>query len=84
MSESEILDITDATTICRSPSVVAAEEDGELIMMNLDQSRYFSLDAIGAVIWGHLEQPLSFAALVDRLADEYEASRSTIVADRLA
>jgi len=83
MSELHNPAISDATIISRSPSVVAAETDGELVMMNMEQSRCFSLDAIGAAVWRHIEMPCSFAELINRLANDYEANRATIVADML-
>lgn len=67
--------------ISRSPSVLAAEVDGEIVMMSIEQGRYFGLDDIGSVIWKRIEQPRSFAALIDALAAEYDADRATIAAD---
>jgi hypothetical protein len=73
--------LTDATMISRSPSVLTAEVDGEVVMMSIEQGRYFGLDDIGSDIWKRLEPPCSFADLIDRLAADYEADRATIVAD---
>jgi Coenzyme PQQ synthesis protein D (PqqD) len=73
--------ITETTTIARSPAVLAAEVDGEIVMMSIEQGRYFGLDDIGSDIWKRIEQPCSFAALVDALAADYEADRGTIAAD---
>src|SRR5262249_60583795 len=73
--------IADATVISRSPSVLTAEVDGEVVMMSIEQGRYFGLDDIGSDIWNRIEPPCSFAALIDRLAADYEADRATIAAD---
>ncbi len=73
--------IADLTMISRSPAVLAAEVDGEIVMMSIEQGRYFGLDDIGSDIWKRIEQPCSFAALVDALAADYEAERGTIAAD---
>lgn len=73
--------IADATIISRSPSVLTAEVEGEIVMMSIEQGRYFGLDDIGSDIWNRIEPPCSFAALVDRLAADYEADRATIAAD---
>lgn len=73
--------IVESTVISRSPSVLAAEVDGEIVMMSIEQGRYFGLDDIGSVIWKRIEQPRSFAALIDALAAEYDADRATIAAD---
>src|SRR5580700_8940161 len=73
--------IADSTIISRSPSVVTAEVDGEIVMMSIEQGRYFGLDDIGSDIWKRIEQPCSFATLIDRLAADYDADRATIAAD---
>jgi hypothetical protein len=73
--------VDSATVISRSPSVLTAEVDGEIVMMSIEQGRYFGLDDIGSDIWKRLEQPCSFATLVDRLAADYDADRATIAAD---
>ena len=74
-------DIVDSTIISRSPSVLTAEVDGEVVMMSIQQGQYFGLDDIGSDIWRRIEPPCSFAALIDGLALDYEADRATILAD---
>jgi hypothetical protein len=73
--------IEDATVISRSPSVLTAEVDGEVVMMSIQHGRYFGLDDIGSDIWRRIEPPCSFAELIDRLAADYDADRATIAAD---
>jgi hypothetical protein len=73
--------IGDATVISRSPSVLTAEVDGEIVMMSIEQGRYFGLDNIGSDIWKRIEPPCSFATLIDGLAADYEADRKTIATD---
>jgi hypothetical protein len=74
-------DIVDSTIISRSPSVLTAEVDGEVVMMSIEQGQYFGLDDIGSDIWKRIERPCSFAALIDGLAVDYDADRATILAD---
>jgi hypothetical protein len=73
--------IADATVISRSPSVLTAEVDGEIVMMSIEHGRYYGLDDIGSDIWRRIEPPCSFAELIDRLAADYDAERTTIAAD---
>jgi hypothetical protein len=73
--------ITGASIVSRSPSVVAAETDGEVMMMSIVHGRYWSLDDVGSEIWRRIEPPCSFDRLVDALAEEYDADRATIAAD---
>src|SRR5947208_13715139 len=80
-SSLEPRDIVEATIIARSPSVLTAEVDGEIVMMSIEQGRYFGLDDIGSDIWKRIEPPCSFVRLVDQLVADYDADRSTIAAD---
>jgi hypothetical protein len=73
--------IGNATVISRSPAVLTAEVDGEIVMMSIEQGRYYGLDDIGSDIWKRIEPPCSFAALIDGLAAAYDADPATIAAD---
>lgn len=74
-------EIGEETVISRSPSVLAAEVEGETVMMSIDQGRYFGLDHIGTDIWKRIEPPCSFGALIEALVAEYDADRATIATD---
>jgi hypothetical protein len=80
-SANAMADIVDSTIISRSPSVLTAEVDGEVVMMSIEQGQYFGLDDIGSDIWKRIEPPCSFAALIDGLTIDYDADRATILAD---
>jgi hypothetical protein len=73
--------ISEATVISRNAGVLTAEVDDEIVMMSIEQGRYFGLDDIGSDIWRRIEAPCSFAALVDGLVVDYDADRATIAAD---
>jgi hypothetical protein len=73
--------IADGTIISRSPAVLAAEVQGEIVMMSIEKGQYFGLDDIGSDIWKRIEPPCSFTALIDGLADAYAADRATITND---
>ena len=73
--------IADITVIARSPTVLAAEVDGEIVMMSIEQGRYYGLDDIASDIWHRIEPACSFGELVDRLVNDYNADRATIARD---
>jgi Coenzyme PQQ synthesis protein D (PqqD) len=73
--------IREATIVSRSPSVLATNVDGEVVIMSIEQGRYIGLDEIGSDIWKRIEPPCSFATLIEGLAADYEADRATIKAD---
>jgi hypothetical protein len=75
--------ITPQTVIARSPSVVTSEVDGEVLMMSIEQGRYFALNEVASDVWQRLESPCSFADLIDGLAASYDAGPAVITADMI-
>jgi len=71
------------TTIARSNEIITAEADDEIVMMSLEQGEYFGLGAIGSRIWALLEQPMTVAALCDRLITLYAVDVETCQRDTL-
>ncbi len=71
------------TTIARSNEIITAEADDEIVMMSLEQGEYFGLGAIGSRIWELLEQPMTVAALCDRLMTLYAVDVETCQRDTL-
>src|SRR5260370_796822 len=70
-----------STRISRSPAIVKAEVDGEIVMMSIERGRYFGLDDIASDIWKRIESACSFDELIDQLVDDYDADRTTIARD---
>jgi len=62
--------------IRRRDDVFTSELDDTLLMLSLEQGRYFSLEGVGPRIWTLLEQPTSSTALIDRLSEEFDVPRA--------
>lgn len=45
-----------AAQVSIAPSVLCRELDGELVLLNVDQGTYFSLNPVGTRIWQLIEQ----------------------------
>jgi hypothetical protein len=73
--------IGEATLIHRTASVLTAEVDKQIVMMDIESGRYLGLDDIGSVIWQRLETPRTFGDLVDSLVEDYDAERAVIAQD---
>ena len=73
--------IGEGTRIHRTASILTAEVDKQMVMMNIESGRYLGLDDIGSVIWQRLETPRAFGELIDSLVAEYDADRSVISDD---
>jgi hypothetical protein len=77
-------DLTPETTVARIGEPLTTTVDGELVMLDPSQGRYFGLDPIGRRIWGMLEQPQSIGALCAALESEYDVSPERCRADVMA
>lgn len=58
----------------RNTDFVFNEVDGELVMMNIDNGAYVSLNESGKSIWMALETPKTEQEIVDILLQEFEVS----------
>ncbi|WP_439507009.1 PqqD family peptide modification chaperone [Sediminibacterium sp.] len=48
----------------------------DMVMMDIEDGTYFSLNKIGMVIWDKLEKNISFSELIQHLIDTYEVERA--------
>jgi len=68
----------------RRADLLAAEVDGEVMLMGIAQGRLFGLDAMGSIIWRRLAARCRVGDLCAELARTYDADPATIEADLLA
>jgi hypothetical protein len=80
-SSRESKSISEDTVIHRTASVLTAEVDKQIVMMDIESGRYLGLDDIGSVIWKRLETPRTLGDLVDSLVEDYDAERAVIAQD---
>ncbi len=59
------------TVVAQTFGVVAADMDGECVMMSVKNGKYYSLDPIGNRIWKLIERPLAVHELITVLLTEY-------------
>ncbi len=61
-----------------NPKIVNATIDGEVIMLNLDRGRYYSLTASGADAWNAIERGATTGEILQEFRARYEASQLEI------
>jgi transposase-like protein len=60
-------------------SQVAQETiDGEVVIINLQSGIYYSLQNVGASIWGLIENGMTIDQTIDSIARQYDGNRSDI------
>lgn len=72
---------TPATTFHVPPHVRSASMDGTLILMEMKTGQYYSLDAVGPLIWRQLSLGRSVAEIEEAVASEYDAADQLIKRD---
>jgi hypothetical protein len=72
-----------STTIVRTADAIATEIDGEIVLINIEDGKYFGLDPVGSEIWRRLESPKRVDALCDELKAHFEGDPDTIERETL-
>jgi hypothetical protein len=60
------------TKYIRNSKTISGRLHDEMVMMDLEQGKYFSLNPVATRIWDLLEKPLTIDEMSDLLIDEYE------------
>lgn len=72
------------TVIAKGKDHVEALADGEVVLMHVEDGRFYSLAGTGRRVWEMLEAPTAIGVLADRLVEEFEVSKEDCVRDLIA
>ncbi|MBX3736134.1 MAG: lasso peptide biosynthesis PqqD family chaperone [Candidatus Didemnitutus sp.] len=72
------------TSVVRSSDQVSGDLDGKVVLLSIENGEYYNMNEVGSRIWALIEQPMTVAALVDRLLGEFEVERATCEREALA
>jgi hypothetical protein len=61
-----------------SPKVVHETIDGETVLLHLDSGNYYSLDGVGADIWGLIDRSVHVSSIIEWVAGRYRGDRGEI------
>ena len=70
-------DIEFSSRVVRSEAIDFTELDDTVVMMDVDDGRYYELDPVGARIWALIESGPRVADVCEALAAEYEVAPKT-------
>jgi len=54
---------------------VSAELEEEVVLLNMNDNKYYGLNGIGAFIWRSIEKSGRVSTIVEDVVDSYEVSR---------
>lgn len=78
------MSFTKESIIERSKEVIASEVENELVMMSLENGKYYGIDSIGGDIWKMVETPKTFGKICEELMKTYAVDESTCEQDVIA
>jgi len=67
--------------LARSAAPLAAELDGETVLMSLEAGRYYGMEGVARRIWALLETPCTAADLAAALSAEFEVTPQQCLED---
>jgi hypothetical protein len=73
--------LTNKTTLKRNPEIISSKIDDEVVMMSIEEGKYFGLDPIGSIIWELLEEPLSLENIIPKLVEEFDVDEEQCFQD---
>lgn len=68
--------INENFSVVQAIDVVAADMDGETVMMRIKSGMYYGLDDIGSRIWDLITTPRQVSQVIDSLMEEYDVGRA--------
>lgn len=69
--------LTDDTLLARTDTVLHADLEDAIVMMNVETGEYYNLNPVGSRIWMLLETPRSLGEICDVLAAEFAVPAQT-------
>lgn len=72
-----------SSVVSQSDKQVAADLDGEVAMMSIENGEYYVLDSVASRAWELLEKPIRVSDLCARLVEEYDVEAETCQRDTL-
>lgn len=61
-----------------SPEVVHETLDGEVVVVNFKNGRYYSLESVGSTVWACIERGLDSEGIIAQVAANYEGDAAEI------
>ncbi|MEH6945325.1 lasso peptide biosynthesis PqqD family chaperone [Bacillus sp. JJ722] len=55
---------------------IVSDMDGEKVMLNIQNSKYYNLGHLGGEIWDLLKEPIAFQDLISLLLTNYDISQA--------
>jgi hypothetical protein len=81
MSNISTLKLTDNSLLIRNSDLIAADMDGETVMMSINKGIYYGINGVGSRIWTLLENQISMTDIDKIICAEYAVDAPRFQAD---
>jgi coenzyme PQQ synthesis protein D (PqqD) len=81
--DSRMPELTLETVVARRGEPLTADVDGDLVMLDRSQGRYFGVDRVGHRIWDLLERPQTVGDICTELQGQFDVAAERCRADTL-
>ncbi len=78
---SERMSIDWSKRLAKSKNVLARKLEGEAVLLDLETSKYFGLNAVAARFWELAEAQVALSDVRSRLLDEYDVTEADLDRD---
>lgn len=68
--------ISKDSTISQVPGNIVSNMNGEIVMLNIGNGKYYNLGEIGGIIWGKIGSEITYHQLVSDLLLEFDVTKS--------
>lgn len=72
------------STIVKSSGQVSTDLGKEVIILGINSEEYYSLEEVGARIWGLIQEPKTVMDILDTLSNDYDVEPKRCERDLLA
>ena len=71
----------EALKYIQNAEIIQSKIGEEVVMLDMESGFYFGLNSVASIIWGMMENEISFEDLCDQLTEQFEVERAVCEAD---
>lgn len=72
---------TISSFVTRNPDLIAADIDGDVVMMGIEQGEYYGITGVGSRVWELLAAPITIENIAQVISTEYDTEEAACLAD---
>jgi hypothetical protein len=66
------------TKISRAPEQVSGDIDGQVVLLSMENEKYFKFNEVGSRIWELMENPITVGDIIAKLRTEFDVPEDKV------